>query len=147
MVPYPHPNELDTQPATFMRLTKTLEYHPKLFISMLRGMNFSFLDESSVSNVPLMRRMIPCIQASIEVIKRYNCVHQNALPCDITALEGKQDRFLPTDVQLGWALHTSKKNGFKRVALPGKHMFILSNTAEILKLVCAACKTFNGIGK
>ena len=87
----------------------------------------------------------PLLQYGIQLLM-LELHHQNALPCDITALRGKQDRFLPTDVQLGWALHTSKKNRFKRVALPGKHMFILYNTAEILKLVCAACKT-KGDGK
>ena len=92
--PYPHPEELRIETSTFDRLKKTLQSQPTMFVNLLKEENvqFSFLDNNTLSNIALMRKLIPCIEAAIGMCKVYVCKHQKPLTCGITVLGGKQDR-------------------------------------------------------
>ncbi|XP_038057226.1 reducing polyketide synthase swnK-like [Patiria miniata] len=140
--PYPHPEELNISPATFERLRQTLENHPKLFANLakMKQVKFSFMDDVALFNTALMRRLLPCIEAAIQMVKSYDGKHQQPLPCDITAFGGKQDGFVPPELLDGWELERSKKHNFKKTTLPGRHMYILTSTAEIVKEICLTCK-------
>ena len=141
--PYPHPEELRIETSTFDRLNKTLQSHPTLFASLLKEENvqFSFLDNNTLSNIALMRMLIPCIEAAIGMCKVYSCKHQKPLTCGVTVFGGKQDKFVSPEMLDGWELHRSKKYSFKKTVFPGKHMYILTNTADILKEVGLVCKS------
>ncbi|XP_038057186.1 polyketide synthase-nonribosomal peptide synthetase hybrid himA-like [Patiria miniata] len=140
--PYPHQEELNISPETFERLRKTLENHPKLFakLAKMEQVKFSFMDDRAFFNTALMRRLLPCIEAAIQMVKSYDGKHQKPLPCDITAVGGKQDGFVQPELLDGWELERSKKHNFKKITLPGRHMYILTNTAEIVKEICLTCK-------
>ncbi|XP_022093207.1 uncharacterized protein LOC110980639 isoform X4 [Acanthaster planci] len=141
-LPYPHPEELNISPETFEKLRKTLNDYPKLFANLVKitKVKFSFMDDKAFFNTALMRRMLPCIEASIEIVKAYKGNHESLLQCDITALAGKQDNFAQPDLLNSWEQQKSRKHTFKRMTFPGKHMYILTNTTEIVKEVCVTCK-------
>ncbi|XP_038057579.1 phenolphthiocerol/phthiocerol polyketide synthase subunit C-like [Patiria miniata] len=140
--PYPHPKELNISPETFDLLRKTLENHPKLFANLARikQVKFSFMDERAFLNTSIMRRLLPCLEAAIEIVKSYDGKHEKPLPCDITAFGGKQDGFVRPELLEGWKLQRSKKHCFKKTILPGRHMYVLTNTAEIVKEICLTCQ-------
>ncbi|XP_022093318.1 reducing polyketide synthase PKS1-like [Acanthaster planci] len=141
-LPYPHPEELNISPETFDKLRKTLNDYPKLFANVVKITNvkFSFMDDKAVSNTALMRRLLPCLEASMEMVKAYNGNHKNPLQCNITALAGRQDDFAQPDLLDGWGQQKSRKHTFKKMTFPGKHMYILTNTTEIVKEICVTCK-------
>ncbi|XP_022093206.1 uncharacterized protein LOC110980639 isoform X3 [Acanthaster planci] len=139
---YPYTEELDITPSTFDRLKEILEDSPKLFASLAKQaqVKFSFIDDKTFFNTAFMKRLLPCLQASTEIIRDYKCKHENPLPCDLTVFGGKQDAFAKPDLLNGWEQERSRKHSFNKIIFPGKHMYILTSTAQVLEAICLTWK-------
>ncbi|XP_071790470.1 uncharacterized protein [Asterias amurensis] len=140
-VPYPHPEELQISPGTFERIKKTLQSSPLIVLKVLKEENvkFSFLDSTTLSNLPLMRRLIPCIEAAIGMCKAYPTKLRKPLECSITVFGGKEDTFVSPGLLDGWEMLRTRDFRFKKVVLQGNHMYILTRSVEVLKEICIVC--------
>ncbi|XP_033627569.1 phthiocerol/phenolphthiocerol synthesis polyketide synthase type I PpsD-like [Asterias rubens] len=140
-VPYPHPEELNISHRAFDRIKELLQSNPQMLRKVLKEekVKFSFLDNTTLSNLPLMRRLVPCIEAASSMCKSYPTNPRKPMKCGLTVFGGKEDTFVSPGLLDGWEMQRTREFRFKKVLLQGNHMYILTRSAEVLKELCNVC--------
>eukprot|EP00058_Branchiostoma_floridae_P028008 XP_002613499.1 hypothetical protein BRAFLDRAFT_71891 [Branchiostoma floridae] len=143
-LPYPHPQELRVSPALFDPLTGTQQV-------MEKAKTFSFLPEGVVNNPAHLRRLLPCLQAGIEICKSYICEHTESLPCRVVALGGQNDPFVSPDHLDNWELVASdspaSEPAFRKLIVQGGHFFITTSRQDVLNKLTRVLQEDNVIIK
>ncbi|XP_033118013.1 phthiocerol/phenolphthiocerol synthesis polyketide synthase type I PpsD-like [Anneissia japonica] len=135
-LPYPHPDELDAPTSVYRKLRRVISSRGNVAKNLEQeNVKFSFLDQATLNNSRLMSRMIPSIEAAIMTCKKYRCRHKDRLPCNITTFGGKSDPFINPSLLDDWHLQQQEGKKFKKIIMPGKHMFINTNWKTIVKEV------------
>eukprot|EP00058_Branchiostoma_floridae_P012892 XP_002598380.1 hypothetical protein BRAFLDRAFT_96863 [Branchiostoma floridae] len=128
-LPYPHPQELRVSPTLFDPLAGTQQV-------MEEAKAFSFLPEAVINNPAHLRRLLPCLQAGIEICKSYICAHKEPLPCRVAAFGGQDDPFVSPDLLDNWELVTSdspaSRPAFRKLIVQGGHFFITTSRQDVL---------------
>ena len=137
---YPHPEELEVSAATMRKMHRWISTrgdplrHPEPV-----PVKFSFLDQVILNNTRLMTRLLPSVEAAIHTCKKYRLRHREPLPCNITAIAGKSDPFVSPALVDDWSKQVLQPEyKFKKVVIPGKHMYILTAGKNLLKEISLA---------
>lgn len=84
-------------------------------------------------NPELLDVFLPILRSDFKVVETYEYKHDFIkLPCDITVINGSQDRFTVDEIA-GWREHTDK--ACKIVTLKGGHFFINERTGEVINII------------
>ncbi|XP_033631709.1 phthioceranic/hydroxyphthioceranic acid synthase-like [Asterias rubens] len=135
---YPHPEELNISSSAFRKMQRMISSRgDPMKITEPFPVRFSFLDQSTISNPRLMMRLVPSIEASIMTCKKYRCRHRDRLPCNMTIFGGKNDPFVNPTLLDEWTKQITSESNFKKLILPGKHMYILTAGKTILKEIAS----------
>ncbi|XP_072018138.1 mycocerosic acid synthase-like [Amphiura filiformis] len=133
-IPYPG-NLKDINSETFARLRKALEIGQDFFqyTSKSNGISLPFLDDTVLSNRVLLLRMLPAIEATVNIIQGYKCESRDPLQCGLTVFSGKHDPFAIPCLLGEWKNQIVTGYRFKKVMLEGKQLTILSHVHIVLK--------------
>eukprot|EP00058_Branchiostoma_floridae_P003512 XP_002589000.1 hypothetical protein BRAFLDRAFT_87472 [Branchiostoma floridae] len=97
---------------------------------------FSFLPEAVINNPAHLRRLLPCLQAGIEICKSYICGHPEPLPCRVVAFGGQDDPFVSPDLLDNWELVASdslaSRPAFRKYIMQGGHFFITASRQDVI---------------
>ena len=114
-IPYQHPQNVPVdvfEPSTPTHVLTS--YVPR----------FTYLDPRLASNPTIMKRLKPCLAASVKMCSAYTYNHADRLPCNITALSGSNDLFAPTSNMAGWANMVERKYKYRSKVYRGAHLFL-----------------------
>ncbi|XP_022084421.1 uncharacterized protein LOC110975878 [Acanthaster planci] len=136
---YPHPEELNISSSTFRKMQRIISARgDPMKISEPFPVRFSFLDQSTLNNPRLMQRLVGSIEAAIMTCKKYRCRHRDRLPCSMIAFGGKNDPFVGPHLLDDWSKQVTNESNFKKVILPGKHMYLQTAGKSLLKEIGSA---------
>jgi surfactin synthase thioesterase subunit len=83
---------------------------------------------------PEMRDLImPALRADIAISEAYKPASDYRLHAPITAIRGRNDRFVSAADSKDWALAAS--GGFEYIAVPGSHMYITDSAEMLVELI------------
>ncbi|XP_006823210.1 uncharacterized protein LOC102806462 [Saccoglossus kowalevskii] len=140
-MPYPHPNDYNVPFAAL--------YTSSNISDILREYGaFKFIDDAVLNNSAVLARLLPCFEAGLEICKSYKYAHLTQLPCDLTVFVGSKDEFIKPYMVDGWQKEINQQSKFKKITLPGKHLFLLTSAPILLKefiKTSFTCTTVNGI--
>ena len=84
----------------------------------------TYLDPVLAFNPTIMKRLKPCLAASVKMCSAYTYNHADRLLCNITALSGSGDSFAPSIKTVDWANMADRKYKYRSKVYPGAHMFL-----------------------
>jgi medium-chain acyl-[acyl-carrier-protein] hydrolase len=89
--------------------------------------------EEILSNPDLVRVLLPIWRADFEIAETYETRVREPLNCPLTALGGREDKWISTSDMAEWRQLTSRE--FKSKAFNGGHFYIHSEQSSLLQLI------------
>lgn len=84
-------------------------------------------------NNEIIKLYLPIIRADFKISEKYQFKIEEALPCNITAIHGKEDPTVQEDDVLKWDYHTASE--FRYFSVSGDHFFIKSAETKVLDII------------
>ncbi|MDT0343922.1 thioesterase II family protein [Streptomyces litchfieldiae] len=89
----------------------------------------------ALNNPELRELILPALRADVEMHEQYRPRDAAPIAVDITALRGITDELVGAEELSGWSAATA--TDFRRVELPGGHMYLTDSGRGVLELVAA----------
>ncbi|XP_071478045.1 phenolphthiocerol/phthiocerol polyketide synthase subunit C-like [Diadema antillarum] len=140
---YPRPDDLKQNGHSYRKMQRIVNNYVGSSRSPTTNgfpFKFSFFEPSTLSNVRRRNALIPSIEAAILICKKYRHLHTHKLQCSLTVLGGKDDDFIPPNLLDDWKKEIHPSAQFQKILFPGKHMYILFASKQVLKYIMVLLK-------
>ncbi|SLE10891.1 Probable polyketide synthase [Mycobacteroides abscessus subsp. bolletii] len=103
-----------------------------------RVVEFAGVAHAAFDDNELRSLLLPMIRADVEMHENYQAEIRDPLPFPIVSFRGNRDTLVSKEDAVAWQEYTSIK--FEYVEVGGDHMYLISNSKQILQTANIACR-------